>query len=111
MTIEVYAGDFARVDRKSTSYIDYDEIDALIKGIESLAKIDKTTSKLATFQADYKTKGDLIVSTFSGDDGSIGAAVQSDRSDKAMARLSLPDLEQFRKLIAKSKEMLDEIRK
>lgn len=111
VTVEVYAGDFTRMDRKSIAYIDYDEIDPLIKGIESLARIDKAPPKLAAFQADYKTKGDLIVSTFSVDEGGVGAAIQSDRADKATARLSLPDLEQFRKLIAKSKEMLDEIRK
>ena len=101
----------SRFEKESTSFIDYDEIDSLLKGIEYIAKIDKTTTKLAAFQADYKTKGDLIVSTFSNSERGVEAAVQSGRFGGTSAYFSLSDLEQFRKLIAKSKEMLDEIRK
>jgi hypothetical protein len=101
----------SRFEKESTSFIDYDEIDSLLKGIEYIAKIDKTTTKLAAFQADYKTKGDLIISTFSNSQGGIEAGVQSGRFGGTLAFLPLSDLEQFGKLITKSKEMLDEIKK
>jgi len=99
------------VENVSKSYIDYDEIDSLLKGIEYIAKIDKTTTRLIDFQADYRTKADLVVSTYSsGKSGEIGAGVKNGLFG-GTALLSLPELEQFRKLIAKSKEMLDAIRK
>ena len=101
----------SRFEKESTSYIDYDEIDSLLKGIAYIAKIDKTTTKLAAFQADYKTKGDLIVSTFSTSQGKVEAGVQSGRFGGTLAYLSLSDLDEFGKLITKAKEMLDEIRK
>lgn len=98
-------------ERESISFIDYDEIESLLKGIEFILKIDKTTTKLDTFQADYKTRGSLIISTFSNSQGGIDATVQSGRFNAISASLSLADLEQFKKLIAKSKEMLDAIKK
>src|SRR5207249_4155085 len=89
------------VEKKSTSYIDYDEIDSLLKGIAYIAKIDKTTTKLADFQADYMTKGDLIVSSCSSSEGDeVEAGVKSGRFGGTTALFSLPNLEEFRKLIA-----------
>lgn len=101
----------SRFEKESTSFIDYDEIDSLVKGIDYIEKIDKSATKLAAFQADYKTKGDLIVSTFSNSQGGVEAAVQSGRFGGTSAYLTLPDLEQFKKLIVKAKMMLDEIKK
>jgi hypothetical protein len=109
--ISVTVKNSARFSKESTSHIDYDEIDSLLKGIEYIAKIDKTATRLALFQADYKTKGDLTVSTYSSSQGEVQAAVQSGRFGGTMAFLSLSDLEDFRKLIANSKRALDEIRK
>jgi hypothetical protein len=101
----------SRFAKESTSHIDYDEIDSLLKGIEYIAKIDKSATKLASFQADYKTKGDLTVSTYSNSNGEVQAAVQSGRFGGTMAFLSLSDLNDFRKLIAKSKQTLDDVKK
>jgi len=100
----------SRIERESTSFIDYDDIDSLLKGIAYIAKIDKTTTKLAAFQADYKTRGDLIISSFSNQ-GRVEAAIQSGRFGGASAFLSLSDLENFAKLITQAKATLDEIRK
>jgi hypothetical protein len=98
-----------RLDRKSTSYIDYDEIDSLLKGIEYISKIDKTATKLSSFQADYKTKGDLGVSTYNNED-KIQAAVQSGRIGSTTAFMTLDHLIAFRNLIARAKEILDGIK-
>ncbi|WP_395717015.1 hypothetical protein [Prosthecobacter sp.] len=101
----------SRFEKSDTSFIDDDEIVSLLKGIEYIAKIDKTITKLADFQADYKTKGDMTVSSYSSSQGIVEAAVQCGRFNGTMAHLSMADLEQFTKLIAKSKEMLDELKK
>jgi hypothetical protein len=62
---------------KGTSYIDLDEIESLIKGISYISKVDKSATQLSEFQADYQTKGDLRVSTFSRDNGEIAFALSS----------------------------------
>jgi len=109
ITVTVKSG--SRIEQQSTSYIDYDEIDSLVKGIDYIAKVDKTTTKLADFQADYKTKGDLIVFTFSDSQGKVLAGIQAGLLGGTSAYLTLADLEQFKKLILKSNEMLDGIKK
>lgn len=100
-----------RFEKESTSYVDYDEIDSLLKGIAYIGKIDKTATALAQFQADYKTKGDLTVSTYSDDNGRIEAAVQSGQFGATLAYFSLSDLDDFAKLLGKAKTILDGIKK
>jgi len=96
--------------RENTSYIDYDEIDSLLKGIDYIAKIDKNATKLDLFQADYRTKGDLMVSTFDDSDGKVQAAIQSGVYGSVSTYLSLDDLAVFKGLIQKAKGKLDSIR-
>jgi hypothetical protein len=64
-------------ERKETSYIDYDELESLLRGIDYIARIDHNPTKLADFQADYRTKGDLAVSTFSDASGKTMVAIKS----------------------------------
>jgi hypothetical protein len=101
------AGDY---EHENTSYIDYDEIDSLIKGIDYITKVDKSATKLDYVQADYKTKGDLMVSTYSDDNGKIQASVQSGIYGAVSAYLSLDDLADFKNLIQKAKDKLDSIK-
>ncbi len=57
--ITITVKDTSEYKREHVSYIDYDEIDSLTKGIDYITKVDKTATKLDDFQADYKTKGEL----------------------------------------------------
>lgn len=75
ITLEVK--ETSRLERENTSYVDYDEIPSLLKGIDYIAKVDKSVTKLDNFQADYKTKGDLRISTFSSGSGEVMVAVKS----------------------------------
>jgi hypothetical protein len=99
-----------RIERKDRAYIDYDEIDSLVKGIEYISKIEKSVTKLDQFQADYKTKGELRVSTFSDDSGKIQTAIHSGQFGGVTAYLSLEDLASFKKLVQQAKEKLDSIK-
>ena len=106
ITIEVAEG--GRLERERTSYIDYDEIDSLLKGIDYIAKIDKKVTRLADFQAEYRTKGELEVSTFSSQKGGeIALAVQSGRVASATAYFNIAQLAELRKLIAAAKAKLE----
>jgi hypothetical protein len=107
ITVEVKGG--GRLERENTSYVDYDEIDSLIKGIDYIAKIDSTVTKLNNFQADYKTKDDLSFSTFSSQ-GEVLFGVQSGRIGPALAYFNMSKLPEIRDLIVSAKAKLDSIR-
>jgi hypothetical protein len=47
------------------AFIDYEEIPSLTKGIDYISKVDKSSTKLDNYQADYRTKGDFRISKFS----------------------------------------------
>jgi len=99
-------------ERKDTAFIDYEEIDSLLKGIDYISKIDKSVTPLTTFEAVYRTKGDLQVTTFTtAANSKVQAAVQSGRFSSASAFLSLDQLAKFRGLVADAKAKLDSIKK
>jgi hypothetical protein len=64
---------------------------------------------LPQFEATYHTRGDLTITTYSGDEGKIEAAVQSSRFGGTTAFISLTELAQFRKLVSDAKEKLDAV--
>ncbi len=99
-----------RYDKDNTSYIDYDEIESLISGINYISKIDKTATELSNFQADYKTKGDFGVSTFSSGD-KIMVAVSSGHISQVTAFYKMTYLPDIREIIEKAKDKIDVLRK
>jgi hypothetical protein len=110
LSVTVQSGE--RFHSEAVSYVDYDEIDPLLRGIDSVSKIDGSVTKLAAFQADYATKGDLFVSTFSSTtSGVVEASICGGTLDGPIARIDLLQLGEFRKLVAQAKFTLDELRK
>jgi hypothetical protein len=107
VTIEVKEG--GTLERESTSYIDYDELESLLSGIDYIVKIDKSVTQLANFQADYRTKGDFGISTFSSA-GQILAAVKSGTIGGASAFYKLTDLALIRNHIASARTVLDSLK-
>lgn len=99
-----------RLEREDRSYVDYDEIDSLLRGIDYVVKIDSSATKLADFQADYHTKGDLTVTTFSSG-SEVKAAITSGRIGGVDVIVPLARLQEFRSLVAAAKSKLDELRK
>ncbi len=96
-----------RYDRPVNSYIDYDEIDSLIKGIDYVSKIDKTVTRLDNFEAAYRTRGDFSITVFNDSGGKISVAVTSRRIGGESVYLKLEDLSTFRELILMAKGKLD----
>lgn len=95
--------------RRSLSYIDYEEIDSLLKGLEYLSKIDNSVTQLNRFEADYQTRGELLVSAFSGRGGGVTLAIASGHFRKATSLFRLEDLKVIRGLIIEAKTQLDAI--
>lgn len=96
-----------RLEREGTSFIDYDEIDSLIGGIDYIAKIDKTVTSFNNFEVEYKTKGDLGIVTFNDSRSERSIAVSSGRFGKVSAYLKLSDLPVLRTLIVNAKAAID----
>lgn len=82
--------------RDQSSFIDLDEIESLIKGIAYIAGLNKSVTKLPRFQATYRTRGDLSMSTY-GKDDDVGAAVKSGRGYSVTAYVTVADLGEMRK--------------
>lgn len=101
------------IRQSSRSFIDYKEIDPLLQGIDSLLEVDRNSTKLDNFQAIYRTKDGLEITTFSrsrneasgGSHGDIEATVKSGNS--ASLTLSTHKLRELQSLIAKAKQQLD----
>jgi hypothetical protein len=95
-----------RLERESISFVDYDEIDSLLQGIDYISKIDQNITPMKNFEAEYKTKGDFSVTTFSSSRG-IGVAVSSGKFGKVSAYLKISDLSQLRTHIQNGKTAID----
>lgn len=103
------AGRTEREGRDARTYVDYDEIDALIRGMDYISKIERSQS-LENFEAQFRTRGELTVSTFIRPNGSLQSEVAIGLFRRAAITISLGRLADFRKLIADAKVTLDKIR-
>ena len=100
------SGRFKHSDR---SFVDYDEVEALLKGIDYISKVKADATRFGNFEAIYKTKGDFNVITFSSS-GKVEAAVKSGYIRPATAYLSLQQLGELRGLISQAKQKLDSLK-
>ncbi len=96
--------------RENRSFIDYEEIDRLIKGMESVSKVNETMSKLASFEARYRTLGDLEVLVFRQTRSGTAASLSTGICDRVTALMTLDDLDKLRGYLIEAKGRLDEIK-
>lgn len=96
--------------RENRAFIDYQEVDRLIKGMESVARVNETITKLAGFEARYRTLGDLEINVFRQTRSGTAASLSSGICDRVTALLTLDDLEKLRGHIIEAKARLDEIK-
>jgi hypothetical protein len=109
--ITVQVKEAGRLERDHTSYVDFDEIPSLLKGLDYISKVDKSSTTLDQFQADYRTKGDLVVSTFNDSSGTkVSVAVSSGAIGRTTAYFALADLERFRALVQTAYASLERLR-
>jgi hypothetical protein len=95
-----------RLERENTSFIDADEVDSLLIGLDYIAKASKDITKLEQFEAEYRTKGNFSLTVFNRAGGQLSAAVSSGRIGKTTAYIKLGDLAQLRQLITSAKSKL-----
>jgi hypothetical protein len=97
-------------ERRRTSFVDYDEIDSLLKGLDYLGKIDHSATNLTRFEAEYRTRGSLVISAFSTRGGAVTLAVSSGHFSRVTSLFRLDDLKAIRGLIIEAKNQLDAIK-
>jgi len=92
------------------AFVDYEEIDALLNAIDAISRVDETATKLAGFEAKYKTLGDLEIGVFRQTSRGTAVIVSTGICDRATQTLTLDDLAKVRAMIQEAKARLDEIR-
>jgi len=95
---------------ENSSYIDYDEIESLLSGIDYISKVQRSVTKLDDFEAVYHTNGDFKISTFSTLKNRTVVAVSSGEPNEIIVLLPFPKLDDLRALIASAKAKLDAIK-
>jgi hypothetical protein len=95
---------------ENRAFVDYDEIDLLLNAIDVVARVDETATKLAGFEARYKTRGDLEIGVFRQTRSGTAVTMTTGICDHATVTLSLDDLAKVKAMIQEARTRLDEIR-
>ncbi len=107
IAVEVRKLDRREPDR--ISYVDFDEIPPLLSGLEYIARVDKSATSLDQFEAEYRTKGGLVVAMYNTS-GGMKAAVSTGLVATATAELEFADLLRFRQILQSAYDGLKAIR-
>src|SRR5204862_4103529 len=93
------------------SYIDYDEIDSVIKSWDQVARTDDTITKLNNFESRYRTKGDCEIVVFrQTPGGAVAASISGGYCERARILLALDEIIKLRDIVAEAKQRRDELR-
>jgi hypothetical protein len=96
--------------RENRAFIDYDEIDRLLRGLETIARVNETVTKLANFEARYHTLGDLEIIVFRQSRSGTAASVSAGLCNRVTSLLTLDELDRLKAHIVEAKTRLDEIK-
>ncbi len=97
--------------RENRAFVDYEEIDRLIRALESVTGVNESVTKLAGFEARYRTLGDLEISVFRQSRGSgTAASLSSGLCDRITGLFTIDEMDRLRAHIIEAKVRLDEIK-
>ncbi len=103
-------GDNRQRTEESRAFIDFDEIDPLLAAIDVMSRVDETATKLAGFEARYRTKGELEIAVFRQTRSGNAVTLTTGICDRVTGTMSLDDFAKFKAMIQEAKGRLDEIR-
>lgn len=95
---------------ESRAFIDYDEIDSLLSAIDTMSRVDETTTKLVGFEARYRTSGDLEIAVFRQTRSGNAVTMSTGICDRVTGTLTLDEFAKVRAMIQEAKGRLDELR-
>ena len=111
MGLVIVLRDQGETPRESRTFIDYEEIDRLIRALESLTRVNESVTKLVGFEGRYRTLGDLEVGVFRQSRASgTAASLSSGICDRVTGLMTLDEVDRLRAHIIEAKARLDEIK-
>jgi hypothetical protein len=84
MGISISVKETTRLERENTSFIDADEIESLLQGLDYIGKAGKQITPFDNFEAEYRTKGDFGVTVFNDSNGQLSLAIRADASARRL---------------------------
>jgi hypothetical protein len=96
--------------RENRVLVDYDEIDRLLRALDSIARVNETVTKLVSFEARYRTLGDMEIVVFRQGRSGTAASLTVGLCDRVTGLLTLDDLDRLKAYIVEAKTRLDEIK-
>jgi len=97
--------------RESRAFVDYEEIDQLLRAMTAVSSVNESVTKLVGFESRYRTVGDLEISVFRQSRISgTAASLSSGICDRVTALLTIDDMDRLRAHIVEAKRQLDEIK-
>jgi hypothetical protein len=92
------------------AFIDYEELDPLLNAIDHLSRVDETVTKLAGFEAHYRTLGDFEVRVFRQTRSGAAVMLQTGICDFTTQALTLDDLAKLKAMLLEVKTRVDELK-
>ena len=97
---------------KDRLLIDYDELEPLLKGVDTLSKIDSSVTSLDSFDAAFTTRGGLRIAALGNRrTGSFRFGLRDLRQNLAPISFSREEMVRFSGLMTEAKKRLDSIGK
>ena len=96
--------------RENRAFVDYEEIDSLLNAMDVVARTDENSTKLAGFEARYRTQGDLEILVFRQTMRGTAVIMTTGICDHATRTLSLDEFAKVKAMIQEAKTRLDELR-
>jgi hypothetical protein len=99
-------------DYEDTTVVDYDELDALIRSLDYISKVDWAISSMGHFEAGYTTRSGLKLASYSSRrSGTIEAYALSNRLLRSRVQLTMAQLTQVRTFLEQAKAKIEVIQK
>ncbi len=95
------------VTGSARSFIDYDEIEDLLKGLDYISQASADITKYSNFEVKYSTRGNFSATTFNDGDGNIKAAIDVGHLS---SHLTMDKFLEFNSLIFKAKSKIDALK-
>ncbi|MCK5111415.1 MAG: hypothetical protein KAQ94_07830 [Arcobacteraceae bacterium] len=108
LSIEVDNND--KYNSTASSFIDYEEISSLIKGLEYIESITKNPTKLKNYEAIYKTNGGLEITNFNSTSGNL-VAVQAGRYSAKAIYLELSQVKNLKSTLSEAYKKIKSLKK
>jgi hypothetical protein len=95
---------------EDTTVVDYDELDALIRAMDYVGKVDWSVTPMSHFEAAYITRSGLKVATYSSRrSGTVEAFALSNRLTRCRGNFTTSQFAQMRVLLEQAKARIENL--